>query len=335
MDKLEQYLDQVCRGIAGPRSLRQHIRQELREHLLDAAADHQSAGMSNDQALAKAIEDFGAPGDVRSELEATHGHRLMAVVIDKAMQWKENTMKGRWFWMSWAHVALAMVVVIEALFISSSMVFVVPKIRQYAQEGLLSVQGPIWGIFMWLIAAYANWLWMVIPLLIVWVLFEWRARGDNKPFIRLAGMGTVALALAIADFLLAASMVLPLAINMSFVANRQPEPVVHQALGDIETSLSAAEQGLAKNDWDVTSGSVIQAEMSAEKLARMGAAVPAIMAESDPSAAKATQSAIDSGCQTLRDAREAALAKDPARLEAALRRFRQSWPRVSPATRPD
>ena len=40
MDKLEQYLDQVCRGIAGPRSLRQHVRQELREHLLDAAAAH-------------------------------------------------------------------------------------------------------------------------------------------------------------------------------------------------------------------------------------------------------------------------------------------------------
>ena len=39
MDQLERYLDQVCRGIGGPRSLRQHIRQELREHLLDAAAE--------------------------------------------------------------------------------------------------------------------------------------------------------------------------------------------------------------------------------------------------------------------------------------------------------
>ena len=41
MDKLEHYLDQVCRSIGGPRSLRQHVRQELREHLLDAAAEHQ------------------------------------------------------------------------------------------------------------------------------------------------------------------------------------------------------------------------------------------------------------------------------------------------------
>ena len=31
MNKLEQYLDQVCRSIGGPRALREHVRQELRE----------------------------------------------------------------------------------------------------------------------------------------------------------------------------------------------------------------------------------------------------------------------------------------------------------------
>src|SRR3982750_674781 len=98
MDKLERYLDQVCRGIAGPRSLRHHIRQELREHLLDAAAEHRRAGLSETQALEKALEDFGGPELVRSELEATHGHRLTAVLIDKAMQWKELTMKSKWLW---------------------------------------------------------------------------------------------------------------------------------------------------------------------------------------------------------------------------------------------
>src|SRR5262245_42303425 len=35
MDALEHYLDQVCRGVGGPWSLRKHIRRELREHLLD------------------------------------------------------------------------------------------------------------------------------------------------------------------------------------------------------------------------------------------------------------------------------------------------------------
>src|SRR5208337_5176001 len=61
MDKLEHYLDRVCRGIGGPKSLRQHVRQELREHLLDAVAEHRAAGLSEEEALTRALEDFGGP----------------------------------------------------------------------------------------------------------------------------------------------------------------------------------------------------------------------------------------------------------------------------------
>src|SRR5262249_34781262 len=109
MDKLEHYLDQVCRSIGGPRSLRQHVRQELREHLLDAVAGHKAAGLPEELALDRALEEFGGPEQVRSELEATHGHRLMPVVIDKAMQWKEKTMRAKWLWMSWTYVAASAV----------------------------------------------------------------------------------------------------------------------------------------------------------------------------------------------------------------------------------
>jgi hypothetical protein len=91
MDKLEHYLDQVCRGIGGPRSLRQHVRQELREHLLDAAAARRNAGLSEEEAMSRALAGFGAAELVGSELAALRGHRLMAVVIDKAIDWKEMT----------------------------------------------------------------------------------------------------------------------------------------------------------------------------------------------------------------------------------------------------
>src|SRR5437667_9064073 len=115
MDKLEQYLDQVCRGIGGPRALRQHVRQELREHLRDAAAEHKAAGMSEAEALDRALADFGGPEQVRSELEATHGQRLMGVVIDKAMQWQERTMKAKWLWTTWAYLAVMLVIALEVL----------------------------------------------------------------------------------------------------------------------------------------------------------------------------------------------------------------------------
>src|SRR5438105_8157334 len=120
MEKLEQYLDQVCRSIGGPRALRQHVRQELREHLLDAVAEHKAAGLSEDKALDRALEDFGGPEQVRSELEATHGHRLLPVVIDKAMQWKEKTMHTKWLWTTWADLTLLGVIALAVMWISFS-----------------------------------------------------------------------------------------------------------------------------------------------------------------------------------------------------------------------
>src|SRR6267378_6831633 len=137
MEKLEHYLDQVCRGIGGPRSLRQHVRQELREHLLDAVAEHKAAGLSEEEALGRALADFGGAEQVRSELEATHGHRLMAVVIDKAMQWKEKTMKAKWLWTSWAHIALAGVIALEVLLITFANLFLVPKFQKLLHDGII------------------------------------------------------------------------------------------------------------------------------------------------------------------------------------------------------
>ena len=137
MDKLEQYLDQVCRSIGGPRSLRQHVRQELREHLLDAVAQHQRGGLSEEEALDQALEEFGRPEDVRSELEATHGHRMMAVVIDKAMQWKEMTMRAKWLWTTWAYLGLVAVIALEVLFITFMVMFIVPKFQKLMHDGMI------------------------------------------------------------------------------------------------------------------------------------------------------------------------------------------------------
>src|SRR5215471_8132253 len=137
MDKLERYLDQVCRSIGGPKALRQHVRQELREHLLDAMAQHKAAGTPEPEALERALEEFGRPEVVRSELEATHGHRMMAVVIDKAMQWKEMTMKAKWLWTAWAYLAAAAVIALELLWITFAVIYLVPKFQRLMVDGVV------------------------------------------------------------------------------------------------------------------------------------------------------------------------------------------------------
>jgi hypothetical protein len=221
-DGLEQYLDRVCRRIGGPRSLRQHVRQELKEHLLDAADGYRSAGMSREQAVARAIADFGGPDELRAELEATHGHRLWAVVIDNAMQWKERTMRSKLLWSAWAHLALVLVIAAEVFFISASIVFVFPKHQMLARDGYIPIHdkeaGPLIADLYGVVRTFAEVLdkgaWVLLGVAVVWAIFEWRARGESKPWVRLAAMGTVAVGLMAVVILVGAALILPPTLAM-------------------------------------------------------------------------------------------------------------------------
>jgi type II secretory pathway component PulF len=211
MDKLEQYLDRVCRGLGGPRSLRQHLRQELREHLRDAVEESIASGVPPDEALDKALADFGLPDQLNADLQSTHGHRLTSVLIDKAMQWKETTMKSKFLWTAWAHIALAAVILVQVLFIAASMVFVMPKCRQIVRDAgasfdILPGSTAFLGGVDW---TWSHWWLPAIVLLAIGIFFERRFLSENKTFIRLTAWGTLALGLTAATVMTAAVMVLP------------------------------------------------------------------------------------------------------------------------------
>ena len=215
MDKLEQYLDRVCRGLGGPRSLRLHLRRELREHLRDAVEQYVESGMPPDEALSKALEDFGGPEQVNAELQSTHGHRLTSVLIDKALQWKETTMKAKFIWTTWAHLALAAVILIQIFFIAASMVFVMPKCKQIVQDAGASFNSILPGSNAFLGGVdwtYGHWWLLALVLLVAGFFFERRFRSENKTFIRLTAWGTLALGLTAAAVMTAAVMVLPVVV---------------------------------------------------------------------------------------------------------------------------
>ena len=267
MDKLEHYLDQVCWGVGGPRSLRQHMRQELREHLRDAVAAHRAAGATEEEALARALENFGGPEQVRSELEAAHGQRLMAVVVDKALQWKERTMRAKWVWATWVHLVLVALIALEALTVLSAMVFVVPKCKEIIEEEWPDAAGPAMDeIVSWfhtivngVALACSEWMWWVIPLAVLWVLFEWRCRSEHKTFIRLSALGTATLGLMIVVVLTGAALVLPLTIVAPTIRVRAPEPMVRAQVATIDTALTALEQAMATTDWNAMAQPVNEA----------------------------------------------------------------------------
>lgn len=325
MDKLEHYLDQVCRGLGGSRAMRQHIRQELREHLSDAIAERRAAGMSEEEALARALEDFGAPDEVRSELEATHGHRLMAVVIDKAIEWKEKTMKAKWLWLSWAHVALAAVILVAGFTIVFSEMFLVPKFRQIARVGWLhpGVHDP-GAAWLFSILSGMDWLSNHAPLIllgvgILWVLFEWRVRSENKTFMRLSALGTAAVGLVVAVMLTTGSMLILMMLGWpgSVAAG---ERVAVNTTVNIDAAVVSIDGALETRDWEALKEEVRRVSSNLRILADLEKRAPRHQ-EKPPQLATHIQSAQAS----LQEAREAVAARDAERFAAALKQFKEAY----------
>ncbi|HEY7159099.1 MAG TPA: permease prefix domain 1-containing protein [Gemmataceae bacterium] len=338
MDKLEYYLDRVCRSIGGPKSLRQHVRQELREHLLDAAAEHRAAGMSEEAALDRALADFGGVDEVRSELEETHGHRLLPVVIDKAMQWKEQTMRAKWLWMTWAHLALAGVIALEVLWIIFAVMYLVPKSQRLLRDGLidsaiLEGQGVTWMASFLSDLSYVGdryTTWLVLLAIVVVGLFEWRVRSENKSFIRLSTWGTVAVALMVVGILTAGSLVIPYQLAAP-ASGRIARPYAEQQIASLDTSMAALEEALAKKDWKLIQEDASQASQAVGKLIAAAPAIGSLTPHHGSPTMEELRTRLRSAADCLSEAQQAAHEKDAEGVQAALRKFREWYEPVGKA----
>src|SRR5579885_525258 len=325
MDKLEHYLDQVCRYVGGPRSLREHLREELRGHLLDAAARYRAAGMPEEEALDRALADFGGPEEVRSGLEATHGHRLLPVVIDKAMQWKERTMRAKWLWASWAYLAVGLVLVLEVLFILFNVVYLVPKYQKLRYDGLIDPamdeeQGVAWmARFLHGLDAVAGHLgaWAVIVPAVAWGLFEWRVKSENKPLIRLAALGTAAVALMVVVVLTAGSQIVSFYLGAP-AAGRMVRPFAVEQAGAIDAAVNGIEQAVARKDWADAGKHADQASAALNQLSS-GPALASLAPGNQPMPTGELRSHLRAASDALPEVRQAIRDRDAGRLEAALK----------------
>jgi hypothetical protein len=330
MHKLEQYLDQVCRSIGGPPSMRQHVRRELREHLLDAVDRHKAAGLPEEQALAKALEEFGQPEEVRSELEAAHGQRMLAVVIDKALAWKERTMRAKWLWATWAYLGLLTVIALEVLFITFLVLFIVPKFQLLLRHGMIDQamfeeHGVAW------MPAFLNGLkdvtgryttFLVLGAAALWGLFEWRVHSENKSLMRLAALGTAAVGLMVVIVLAAGSMVVSFSLAMPAMG-RMARPYALEQLATIDTAVGALEQALAKKDWEAMQKHVDAASGAMHHLAH-GPAVTSLTTWNEPPTVETLRAQVKAAHENLRAAQQAITAKDAQGVQSATAEFRKT-----------
>lgn len=347
MEKLDQYLNQICRGIGGPRRLREHLRQELREHLLDAVAQHKAAGLSEEAALAKALEDFGKPEEVRSELEGTHGQRMLTVVIDKALEWKEMTMKAKWLWSSWALLALVAVIVLEVLFITFNVIFIIPRYQKLMRDGTLdpaalSEAGISWTEDFLVNLAYIGGhytTWLLLAAIAVVIVFEWRVRNENKTLIRLSALGTVATGLMVLVVLMSASLVVIFTLAAPAIG-QLARPYAVQQTASINASVSEIEQALVKKEWKAMPEPAEKAAQAVSNLAHHAAVVPALALPGErgkiadeTKLLEDMRMHLQAASTDIQEARQAISAQDVGRLEAALRKFDKAYGPVREAAK--
>jgi hypothetical protein len=318
----------------------------LREHLRDAVAGHKAAGLSEEAALERALQDFGGPDEVRSELEAAHGHRLMPVVIDKAMQWKEMTMKAKWLWTTWAYLALVIVLALEVLSLVFAGLFIIPKYQKLLRDGIIDpailrepgvgwmhsflmfVNGPLSGMAMW---------YVILPPL-AWGLFEWRVKSENKPFMRLSALGTAAVVLIVLVALTFGSLVVSFAMGVPPMA-RLALPYAVDQIAKIDTSITAIEQAQAKKDWDTMQAQADQAAVGLANLVKAPSAIPALANNSRARVAEEVRSVeelqeyVKTAGEALGEAQRAIHDKDASRLETAMRKLHEAFAPVQAAAK--
>jgi hypothetical protein len=338
MDKLEHYLDQVCRSIGGPKAMRQHVRQELREHLLDAVAEHKAAGMTEDAALDKALEEFGKPDEVRGELEAAHGHRLLPVVIDKAMQWKEKTMRAKWLWTTWAYLAVVLVIVLELLSIAFTQVFLLPKMQKIRSSDLLTFDDTTWPA----IARMFSFLdglqgvgerlaqWLLLFAVALWGLFEWRVRSENKPFMRLAALGTVAVGLLIVVVFTAASLELPFMVGMPQIARERNRSKELAWIERLDTSVRALEAAQAKKDWQAMRQ---EGDRAAEALTELEPNLYTLTPHSEIAEVAELRTHLKDAKESFQEVLQAIRDKDAEQMEAALKKYHKAFEPIREAAK--
>ena len=276
MRDIESYLDQVCRSMGGSKALRLHIREELREHIIEAIERHKADGLDEDQAVQKALEEFGQPVAVREGLQAIYGRNLMGLVIERAMEWKEKTMKTGWKWNFMAHLVLAMLIALEVIFVLSLAVFILPQVfREYA---ISELPAPAYLISVEniLLMFFESWFIWTALIGIAWAVFEWRCRSENKSTIRLAVGSLVSLGMVVLVCAASIAVLIPL-VRLPWLIRSQPaESVVFRQVEEVDTAFDQLVKAVDAQDWPEASESARTLRHEFQYLTRFGSAAPVL-----------------------------------------------------------
>ena len=183
MNEIDRYLDQACRQITGPASLRAHLRKELKEHLEEAIDALVAEGMSREDATAKAIEDLGDPEIIRDGMESVYSPGVTSLFVEQAIKWKDRK------WHLYAQIGLVLIIVLAIFVFWFVPVKVMPVMAKLCEERGLELPGFMQATIRVLDRVFVfgveyHWYLLLVPPAAVVVFFEWMCKSENKTSIR-------------------------------------------------------------------------------------------------------------------------------------------------------
>ena len=208
MNDIDRYLDQACRSVSGPVTLRRHLRNELKEHLEEAIRDLVASGISPDEATRNAIEGFGEPEMIREGLQSVYGQSVTSLFVDKAMEWKERTMKSDWKWSFAAQTGLVLIIALAAIGIALMMLWIVPVVVEVHSERGTEISDHLQAAIG--VAAHISRYWYLWAIALAGGLglFEWKCKSENKALIRIViGVAASLVSIVLAFWTAGATMV--------------------------------------------------------------------------------------------------------------------------------
>ena len=267
-----------------------------------------------------------------------HGHRVIGVVIDKAIQWKERTMKAKWLWMTWAYLAVVLLIALELFFILFNLLFLLPKYQKLRHDGIIDPAmdeklGVGWMTrFLAGLGTVAYYtVYLLLAAIAAWGLFEWRVKSENKSFIRFAVLGTVAVALMVVVMLTTSSQMIQFYGEVPAMG-RLARPWNLEQVSTIDASISSLEQALAKKDWEAMREPAEQASNALSRL-WLGPLSRSVASGNEPMTVEDLLAHLGAARFSLQEAQQAIRDKDAERLEAALKKFHKAFEPVQEAAK--
>jgi hypothetical protein len=258
MNDVERFLDRACCGVGGSHELRRHLRKELHEHLTAEIEGNIQAGMDREEAVQKAIEEFGDPAMIRDGLQTVHGRRLLTLLIEKSMIWKERTMKTGWKWSFVAHVALILMIAFEVFLLTAPSTYILPSIQSLHRDlgiPMFAYLEVLAGLLGWFLYEY-GWIPCVIVALAGWVIFEWKCCSENKAIIRLASLSLISFVM----FLIMTAVCVPMTIDLAMLPGQiyntqinltpqKAERIVLPKISKADRAFKELREAIDQEDW--------------------------------------------------------------------------------------